>query len=99
MLLSDEVYKDFLYSAGSSRRRGSGRPVSVVRVFSFSAYGMTGGASGSHSDRQNVAEILKVHDALVSPVLAVRRIGGLELGDDTIEFRRVSARRNLRSAS
>jgi aspartate/methionine/tyrosine aminotransferase len=104
MLLSDEVYKDFLYSDAEffTPARIEAARGRVVRVFSFSkAYGMTGWRVGFlHSDRQNVAEILKVHDALVTcaPVVSqYAALAALELGDDTIrEFRQeFLARRNL----
>ena len=92
LLLSDEVYKDFLYAdvelvtpaqLPDLRRQ-------VVRVFSFSkAYGMTGWRVGFlHSDRANVAEILKVHDALVTcaPVVSqYAAIAALELGDEVVD--------------
>ncbi len=62
-----------------------------MRVFSFSkAYGMTGWRVGFlHSDRRNVAEILKVHDALVTcaPVVSqYAALAALELGAEPIEL-------------
>jgi aminotransferase len=104
LLLSDEVYKDFLYSDTElfTPARIEAARCRVVRVFSFSkAYGMTGWRVGFlHSDRQNVAEILKVHDALVTcaPVVSqYAALAALELGDETIrDFRQeFLARRNL----
>jgi aminotransferase len=104
LVVTDEVYKDFLYNDAelytparidAARRR-------VVRVFSFSkAYGMTGWRVGFlHTDRRNVAEILKIHDALVTcaPVVSqYAAIAALELGRETIDRFREEflARRNL----
>jgi aspartate/methionine/tyrosine aminotransferase len=104
LLVADEVYKDFLYNdaelfspAQVAEARGR-----VVRVFSFSkAYGMTGWRVGFlHSDRTNVAEILKVHDALVTcaPVVSqYAALAAIELGDEPVaRFRReFHERRNL----
>lgn len=100
LLVTDEVYKDFLYndaelftpaSLDVFRER-------VVRVFSFSkAYGMTGWRVGFlHSDRRNVAEILKIHDALVTcaPVVSqYAAIAALELDGSTVEEFRQEFRR------
>lgn len=104
LLVSDEVYKDFLYNDAelfSAAEIDSAR-ARVVRVFSFSkAYGMTGWRVGFlHSDRRNVAEILKVHDALVTcaPVVSqYAAIAALELGDEPIRRFRSEflERRNL----
>ncbi|MBI2963867.1 MAG: aminotransferase class I/II-fold pyridoxal phosphate-dependent enzyme [Deltaproteobacteria bacterium] len=96
LLVSDEVYKDFLYNDAelfTPARLESAR-ARTVRVFSFSkAYGMTGWRVGFlHSDRSNVAEILKVHDALVTcaPVVSqYAALAALELGAEPVEiFRR-----------
>lgn len=104
LLISDEVYKDFLYNDAElfTAARIDGARERVVRVFSFSkAYGMTGWRVGFlHSDRRNVVEILKIHDALVTcaPVVSqYAAIAALELGDETVErFRReFLERRNL----
>ncbi|MET0151985.1 MAG: aminotransferase class I/II-fold pyridoxal phosphate-dependent enzyme [Candidatus Binatia bacterium] len=104
LLVSDEVYKDFLYNDTElfTPARIEAARSRVVRVFSFSkAYGMTGWRVGFlHSDRQHVAEILKVHDALVTcaPVVSqYAALAALELGDETIQaFRReFLERRNL----
>jgi aminotransferase len=104
MLVSDEVYKDFLYNDTQlfTPARIEAARSRVVRVFSFSkAYGMTGWRVGFlHSDRQHVAEILKVHDALVTcaPVVSqYAALAALELGDEPIHaFRReFLERRNL----
>lgn len=104
LLVADEVYKDFLYNDAElfSPARIAEARGRVVRVFSFSkAYGMTGWRVGFlHSDRKNVAEILKVHDALVTcaPVASqYAAVAALELGDEPVErFRReFLERRNL----
>jgi hypothetical protein len=101
IVITDEVYKDFVYgdervySAAmepSARRR-------VVRVCSFSkAYGMTGWRVGFlHADAERVADVLKVHDALVTcaPVVSqYAAIAALELGEPSIaEFRAEFRRR------
>ncbi len=92
LLVTDEVYKDFLYTHDElfTAARIDDCRRSVVRIFSFSkAYGMTGWRVGFlHSDRQNVAEILKVHDSLVTcaPVVSqYAALAALELGDEPIE--------------
>ncbi len=104
LLVSDEVYKDFLYNDTElfSPARIEAARSRVVRFFSFSkAYGMTGWRVGFlHSDRHNVAEILKVHDALVTcaPVASqYAALAALELGDETIRAFRDEflQRRNL----
>jgi aminotransferase len=108
LLIADEVYKDFLYNDAElfTPARIDDARGRVVRVFSFSkAYGMTGWRVGFlHSDRRNVVEILKVHDALVTcaPVVSqYAAIAALELGDEPIDqFRReFLARRNLTLAA
>jgi aminotransferase len=104
LVVSDEVYKDFLYNDAElfTPARIEGARSRVVRVFSFSkAYGMTGWRIGFlHSDRKNVVEILKIHDALVTcaPVVSqYAAIAALELGAEVVEgFRReFLERRNL----
>ncbi|MFH1564613.1 MAG: aminotransferase class I/II-fold pyridoxal phosphate-dependent enzyme [bacterium] len=70
-ILSDEVYKDFIYDpkieffslAQDSRFRKF-----VIRIFSFSkAYAMTGWRVGFlHADEEVVNEIVKIHDGLVT---------------------------------
>lgn len=76
-ILSDEVYKDFIYDpdivffslAQDSRFRKF-----VIRIFSFSkAYAMTGWRVGFlHADEDVVNEIVKIHDGLVTcaPVIS-----------------------------
>ncbi|MEA2626617.1 MAG: aminotransferase [Candidatus Binatota bacterium] len=100
LLITDEVYKDFLYNDAElfTPARIDGLRSRVVRIFSFSkAYGMTGWRVGFlHSDAANVREILKIHDALVTcaPVASqYAAIAALELGDRTIEEFRLEFRR------
>lgn len=92
LLVTDEVYKDFLYNHVElfTPARLEAIRERVVRIFSFSkAYGMTGWRVGFlHSDRRNVAEILKVHDALVTcaPVASqYAAMAALELGEEFVE--------------
>ena len=70
LVITDEVYKDFVYSAQgifSAAMETSAR-ARVVRVCSFSkAYGMTGWRVGFlHGPAERVTDILTVHDALVT---------------------------------
>ncbi len=88
-LISDEVYKDFIYDdkeffslaeVPELRKR-------VIRIFSFSkSFAMTGWRVGYlHSDEENVREITKVHDSLVTcaPVISqYAAMGALETGDE-----------------
>lgn len=91
-LISDEVYKDFLFEDEKKifslaeipelRKR-------VIRLFSFSkSYAMTGWRVGYlHSDKSIVKEILKVHDSLVTcaPVISqYGAMGALEMGDSDL---------------
>jgi histidinol-phosphate/aromatic aminotransferase/cobyric acid decarboxylase-like protein len=100
-IITDEVYKDFLYTAEpyftpaqeeAFRKR-------VVRIFSFSkAYAMTGWRVGYlHSDRAVVSDILKAHDALVTcaPVISQHAaLAALTVGRDSVaEFRAAYRRR------
>lgn len=93
-LISDEVYKDFIFEKDkkifslaelpSLRRR-------VIRLFSFSkSYAMTGWRVGYlHSDESIVQEILKVHDCLVTcaPVISqYAAMGALEMGEKDVKF-------------
>ena len=101
LIITDEVYKDFLYTdvpyfTPAQEEAARGR---VVRIYSFSkAYAMTGWRVGYlHADRAHVAEILKVHDALVTcaPVISQHAaVAALELGQGAIaEFRQAYRRR------
>ena len=104
-LISDEVYKDFLFEPEQKifslaeipelRKR-------VIRLFSFSkSYAMTGWRVGYlHSDESVVKEILKVHDSLVTcaPVISqYAAMGALEMGDMDLEemTRQYKRRRDL----
>ncbi|HVM96131.1 MAG TPA: pyridoxal phosphate-dependent aminotransferase, partial [Candidatus Acidoferrales bacterium] len=104
LVISDEVYKDFIYTneaAGNPAKLPEYRD-RVVRVCSFSkAYGMTGWRVGFlHSTRPRTDEILKVHDALVTcaPVVSqYAAVAALEVGGPFIdqfreEFRHRRAR-------
>jgi len=90
-LISDEVYKDFIYD---DRKIFSLAEIPelrerVIRIFSFSkAYAMTGWRVGYlHSDEKNIREIIKVHDSLVTcaPVISqYAAMGALEMGENDI---------------
>ncbi|MBI3785192.1 MAG: aminotransferase class I/II-fold pyridoxal phosphate-dependent enzyme [Deltaproteobacteria bacterium] len=92
LVITDEVYKDFLYTneaAGNPAKMSEYRD-RVVRVCSFSkAYGMTGWRVGFlHTTRQRADEILKIHDALVTcaPVVSqYAAIAALEVGGPFVE--------------
>jgi aminotransferase len=75
-IISDEVYKDFIYDDTtyfSLAELSEYRDI-VIRVFSFSkAYAMTGWRVGYlHSDKKIVDEIIKTHDSMVTcaPVIS-----------------------------
>ncbi len=75
-IILDEVYRDLIYEDSlffSLAELPEFRDV-IVRVYSFSkAYAMTGWRIGYlHSDKRNVDEIIKTHDALVTcaPVIS-----------------------------
>ncbi len=92
-LISDEVYKDFIYDQDDFfslaeipklRKR-------VIRIFSFSkAFAMTGWrVAYLHSDEENVREITKVHDSLVTcaPVISqYAAMGALEIGGEKVRI-------------
>jgi aminotransferase len=95
-IVTDEVYKDFVFGEReyfSPAQMPEFRD-RVVRIFSLSkAYAMTGWRIGYlHSSRRTVAEILKVHDSLVTcaPVISqYAAIAALTLGRESVqEFRR-----------
>ncbi|MFP4022513.1 MAG: pyridoxal phosphate-dependent aminotransferase [Candidatus Paceibacterota bacterium] len=91
-LISDEVYKDFIYDQKEFfslaeipelRKR-------VIRIFSFSkAYAMTGWrVAYLHSDENNIKEIIKVHDNLVTcaPVISqYAAMGALEIVEGKVD--------------
>ena len=103
-IITDEVYKDFLYEeyAGEPLFSLAQLPElrkRVIRVFSLSkAYAMTGWRIGFvHSDEEIIREIVKVHDAMVTcaPVISqYAAIAALDFADRDIEqFRKEYARR------
>lgn len=96
-IISDEVYKDFIYSNSEKLFSLAEIPEMrkrVIRVFSFSkSYAMTGWRVGFvHSDESIIGEILKVHDCLVTcaPVISqYAAMGALEMGDnDVLDFKK-----------
>jgi aminotransferase len=101
LVIADEVYKDFVYGGARifSAAREPGARHRVIRVCSFSkAYGMTGWRVGFlHGPAELVAEIVKVHDALVTcaPVVSqYAALAALEHGEASIaEFRAELRRR------
>ena len=103
-LISDEAYKDFVFTkeAYFSPAQIADVRNRVVRIFTFSkAYGMTGWRVGYlHSAARNVQEILKVHDALVTCAPVVSQYAALAALEDghqhLMAFRRAfKARRDL----
>jgi len=97
-ILSDEVYKDFLYDQQpitNNQQLFSLAQIPelrkrVIRIFSASkAYAMTGWRLGFlHSDEENIREILKIHDSLVTcaPVISqYAAMAALDYGDKEIE--------------
>jgi aminotransferase len=100
LVVTDEVYKDFIYTndpPGNPAKLPAHRD-RVVRVCSFSkAYGMTGWRVGFlHTARERAAAILKVHDALVTcaPVVSqYAAIAALEVGGPFVEQFREEFRR------
>ncbi len=92
-IISDEVYKDLIYSkekfftlAQISKLRKR-----IIRIFSFSkSYSMTGWRVGFlHSDSSIVKEILKIHDSLVTcaPVISqYAAIGALESDKKIVKY-------------
>lgn len=92
-IISDEVYKDFLYNDTPffSLAQDPAFRKKLIRVFSFSkAFSMTGWRVGYlHSDESVVAEILKVHDSLVTcaPVISqYAAMGALEMGEKDLKI-------------
>lgn len=89
-LISDEVYKDFVYPPNNERIFSLAELPEyrkrLIRIFSFSkSYAMTGWrVAYLHSDEEVVKEILKVHDSLVTcaPVISqFAALGALEMGE------------------
>lgn len=91
-IISDEVYKDFIYHNAEKMFSLAELPEMrqrVIRIFSFSkAYAMTGWRVGFiHGDEAVISEILKVHDSLVTcaPVISqYAAMGALEMGESDI---------------
>ncbi|MBI4779289.1 pyridoxal phosphate-dependent aminotransferase [Candidatus Falkowbacteria bacterium] len=104
-IISDEVYKDFVYSGSEKIFSLAELPKMrqrIIRVFSFSkSHAMTGWRIGFiHSDESVIKEILKVHDCLVTcaPVISqYAAMGALEMGDrDVADFKKhYNLRRDL----
>lgn len=99
-LISDEVYKDFIYDEKdfSSLAEVPELRKRVIRIFSFSkAFAMTGWrVAYLHSDEENVKEIIKVHDSLVTcaPVVSqYAAMAALEIGKDRVEIFREEYRK------
>lgn len=94
-LISDEVYKDFLFTKDSSAKifslaENPKLRKRVIRIFSFSkVFAMTGWRIGYlHSDESITQEILKVHDCLITcaPVISqYAALGALEMGEGDVE--------------
>jgi len=104
LVITDEVYKDFIYTnepPGCPAKLPAHRD-RVVRICSFSkAYGMTGWRVGFlHTTRTLADAILKVHDTLVTcaPVVSqYAAIAALELGEPFIaQFREAFRHRRAR---
>lgn len=104
-LISDEVYKDFIFDSNEKIFSLAELPElrkRVIRLFSFSkSFAMTGWrVAYLHTDESIASEILKVHDSLVTcaPVISqYAAMGALEMGDRDIEFfnREYAKRRDL----
>lgn len=92
-LISDEVYKDFVFEKEDKLFSLAEIPElrkRLIRIFSFSkSHAMTGWRIGYlHSDEGVVKEILKVHDSLVTcaPVISqYAAMGALEMGEKDVE--------------
>lgn len=90
-IISDEVYKDFVYKKDYQffslaqipefRKR-------IIRVFSFSkSYAMTGWRIGFlHTDKEICQEILKVHDCLVTCAPVVSQFAAIAAFEETENF-------------
>lgn len=86
-LISDEVYKDFIFNGDKifSLAELPELREYVIRIFSFSkAFAMTGWRVGYlHTDESIMQEILKVHDCLVTCAPTISQyaaMGALEMG-------------------
>lgn len=95
-IITDEVYKDFLYDEYEGQPLFSLAQMPelrkrIIRVFSLSkAYAMTGWRVGFvHSDEEVIREIVKVHDAMVTcaPVISqYAATAALDFADKDVEF-------------
>jgi len=92
-LVSDEVYKDFIFDNSKifSLAELSELRKKVIRIFSFSkVMAMTGWRVGYiHSDEENIKEIIKIHDCLTTcaPVVSqYAAMGGLEMAEKGINY-------------
>lgn len=105
-LISDEVYKDFVFSENKEKIFSLAElpelRKKVIRIFSFSkSHAVTGWRIGYlHSDETVVAEILKVHDSLVTcaPVISqYAAMGALEMKERDLDWylKKYQARRDL----
>lgn len=81
ILITDEVYIDFLYTNEEFFTLAQIEKLkkNVVRIFSFSkSYSMTGWRIGFlHSHKDNISEILKVHDSFVTCAPVVSQFAGI----------------------
>ncbi len=89
-ILSDEVYKDFLYDTTEPYFSLAQVPElrkRVIRIFSFSkAYAMTGWRVGYlHTDASLTQEILKVHDSLITCAPVISQYAALAALEDAKE--------------
>lgn len=90
-IISDEVYKDFIYRPDYQFFSLAKLPEfrqRVIRVFSFSkAYAMTGWRIGFlHTDRKVAQEILKVHDSLVTCAAVVSQYAAIAAFEEAENF-------------
>lgn len=92
-LVSDDVYKDFIFDDTElfSLAQLPELRKKLVRIFSFSkSYALTGWRVGYlHSDESIISEILKVHDSLVtcaSTVSQYAAMGALEMADENVKI-------------
>lgn len=94
-LISDEVYKDFIFSSPDKKIFSLAEVPElrkrVIRIFSFSkAFALTGWRIGYvHSAEENIREIIKVHDSLVTcaPVISqYAAMGALEMGQNDLDY-------------
>jgi aspartate/methionine/tyrosine aminotransferase len=92
-IITDEVYKDFIYTDEEffSLAQIPELRKKIIRIFSFSkSHSMTGWRVGFvHSDSSVIKEILKIHDSLITcaPVVSqYAALGALEMDEDIIDY-------------